>query len=193
MFSKISRYRKLQNVVAPDAAGRQLPSRELRLLPTVTGTYLHTVVAGDRLDQLANRYYSQPLQWWNIADANAAFLSPFALLAQDAVTITRFSVNISGTPPWFKLFTAMQAILGVENIAVEEDVQLVQQQVNVAGQTITAWVEQITWVVVVTHNAVSVTTESLSSAIEAAGFTVSAFVIVNQVGQEVIIPPKPIG
>lgn len=193
MFSKISRYRKLPNVVAPDAEGRQLPSRELRLLPTVTGTYLHTVAAGDRLDQLANQYYSQPLQWWNIADANPAFLSPLALLAQDAITTTRFSVSISGTPPWSKLFAALQAIVGVENVAIEEDVQLVQQNVTIAGQTITAWVEQIAWVVIVTYNRVNVTTEDLTSAIEAAGFTAGPFVDINQVGQEIIIPPKPIG
>ena len=193
MFSKISRYRKLPNVVAPDAEGRQLPSRELRLLPTVTGTYLHTVTAGDRLDQLANQYYSQPLQWWNIADANPAFLSPLALLAQDAVTTTRFSVSISGTPPWSKLCAALQAIVGVENVAMEEDVQLVQQKVTVAGQTITAWVEQIAWVVIVTYNRVNVTTENLTSAIEAAGFTAGPFVDINQVGQQIIIPPKPIG
>jgi hypothetical protein len=193
MFSKISRYRKLSNVVVPDAEGRQLPSRELRLLPTVTGSYQHTVAAGDRLDQLANQYYSQPLQWWNIADANPAFLSPLALLAQDVVATTRFSVSITGTPPWSTLFAALQAIVGVENVAVEEDVQLVQQQVTVGAQTITAWVEQIAWVVIVTYNQVNVTTESLTSAIEGAGFTAGPFVDVNQVGQEIIIPPKPIG
>jgi hypothetical protein len=193
MFSKISRYRKLPNVVLTDAGGRQLPSRELRLLPTVTGSYLHTVSLGDRLDQLAYEYYSQPLQWWNIADANPAFLSPLALLADDAVITTRFTVTVSGTPSWSGLFARLQAVVGVETPSVEEDVQLVQQQVTVAGQTISAWVEQVTWVVVVTYNKVNVTALALISAIETSGFPVTALADMNQVGQEIVIPPKPVG
>ncbi|MGA7410470.1 MAG: hypothetical protein WBW33_08285 [Bryobacteraceae bacterium] len=193
MFSKISRYRKLPNVVAPDAEGRQLPSRELRLLPTVTGSYLHTVSMGDRLDQLANEYYSQPLQWWNIADANPTFLSPLALLGDDAVITTRFTVSVSATLPSSGLFATLQAVVGVESASVEEDVQLVQQQVTVAGQTISAWVERTTWVVVVAYNKVNVTAHALISAIETAGLPVTALADMNQVGQEIVIPPKPIG
>lgn len=32
----------------------------------------HRVVAGDRLDLLAARYFGDPLQYWRIADANPA-------------------------------------------------------------------------------------------------------------------------
>ncbi|MET8336025.1 LysM domain-containing protein [Streptosporangium canum] len=32
----------------------------------------HTVVEGDRLDLLANRYLGDPELWWRIADANVA-------------------------------------------------------------------------------------------------------------------------
>ena len=78
MFSKISRYRKVPIVTAPDALGRLLAATDLRLLPNVSGDFRHTVDAGDRLDQLAYKYYSQPLQWWNICDANPEFLSPLA-------------------------------------------------------------------------------------------------------------------
>ncbi len=195
MFSKISRYRKLPNVVAPDAEGRQLPSRELRLLPAVTGTYLHTVTAGDRLDQLANQYYSQPLQWWNIADANPNFLSPLSLLGQGAVLTTRFPVSVRrGLPFWSNLVPVLKAIIGVEDVKVEEEVQLVQQQVTTGGQTITAWVEQVAWVVVVTYNGVNVTAAALAQAIATTGnFDVMPFVSVGQIGQGIIIPPKPIG
>jgi hypothetical protein len=193
MFSKISRYRKLPNVVVTDAEGRQLPSRELRLLPAVTGRFLHTITMGDRLDQLANAYYSQPLQWWNIADANPAFLSPLALLGDDATIATRFSVSVSGTPPWPQLLPALKAVVGVESVAVEADVQLVQQMVGPAGQTILAWVEQIAWVVTVAYNKVNVTAQTLTSTIETAGFQVTAFADVNQVGQDIVIPPKPVG
>jgi nucleoid-associated protein YgaU len=39
----------------------------------------HRVVAGDRLDLLAARYFGDPLQFWRIADANPA-ASPDELL-----------------------------------------------------------------------------------------------------------------
>ena len=31
---------------------------------------LHRVIAGERLDQLADRYYGDPLKYWLICDAN---------------------------------------------------------------------------------------------------------------------------
>lgn len=60
MFSKISRYRKLPDVVAVDAQGRRLESKGLRLLPELTGTFLHTVEAGDRLDHSPTSITSSP-------------------------------------------------------------------------------------------------------------------------------------
>ena len=39
----------------------------------------HRVVAGDRLDLLAARYYGDPLQSWRIADANPT-LDPLSLI-----------------------------------------------------------------------------------------------------------------
>ena len=53
MFSKLSRYRKLADVVTTDAKGRHLKSKSLRLLPEVSGTFLHTLQDVDRLDHLA--------------------------------------------------------------------------------------------------------------------------------------------
>ena len=70
---------------------------------------------------------------------------------------------------------------------------MVPQQVTVGGQTITAFVEQFSRVVLVTYNRVNITAATLATAIETAGFLVTPFVDVNQVGQEIIIPPKPIG
>jgi hypothetical protein len=193
VFSKISRYRKLPNVTALDAQGRLLASKELRLLPQVTGTFRHTVDSGDRLDQLGYKYYSQPLQWWNIADANPKFLSPLALIGKDAVVTTRFPVDIAGVPPWSSLLQALQSVLGVEDVEIEEDTQLVQQTVVVGGQTITAFVEQFTRFVLVTYNRLSVTPAALATSIAAVGFTVMPFVDADQVGQEIIIPPQPVG
>ena len=193
MFSKISRYRKLPNVTALDAQGRLLASKELRLLPQVTGTFRHTVDSGDRLDQLGYKYYSQPLQWWNIADANPKFLSPLALIGKDAVITTRFPVGIAGVPPWSSLLQALQSVLGVEDVEIEEDTQLVQQTVTVGGQTIIAFVEQFTRFVLVTYNQLNVTAASLATSIAAVGFTVMPFVDMDQIGQEIIIPRQPVG
>ena len=46
----------------------------------------HRVVAGDRLDLLAARYFGDPLQYWRIADANPA-PSPDELLEPGRVLI----------------------------------------------------------------------------------------------------------
>jgi nucleoid-associated protein YgaU len=46
----------------------------------------HRVVAGDRLDLLAARYFGDPLQFWRIADANPA-RSPDELLEPGRVLI----------------------------------------------------------------------------------------------------------
>ncbi len=191
MFSKISRYRKVADVTAPDAKGRILAAKDLRLLPVVTGTFRHTVEAGDRIDQLGYKYYSQPLQWWNICDANPEFLSPLELLDKDAIITTRFPVSISGTPPWATVIPALMALLGVEDVRVSEVIELVSKQVTVAGQTITALVEQPSRALLVTYNRLNVAAAQLASAIEAAGFTVAPFAEVGQLGQEITIPPKP--
>jgi hypothetical protein len=193
MFSKISRYRKLAGVTAPDAKGRTLAAKDLRLLPNVTGTFRHTVDAGDRLDQLAYKYYSQPLQWWNICDANFQFLSPLAMLGKDAIVTTRFPVTVSGVPPWDALYRKVRGVLGVEDVQAEEDIQLVPKQVTVGGQTITAQVEQFSRAVLVTYNRLNVTAVALATNIEAAGFQVAPFTDIDQVGLEIVIPPKPAG
>jgi hypothetical protein len=193
MFSKISRYRKVPNVTAPDAQGRLLAAKDLRLLPDVSGDFRHTVDAGDRLDQLAYKYYSQPLQWWNICDANPEFLSPLELLGKVAVVTTRFPVTVSTAPPWAALFRAVQAMPGVEDVQISEDIQLVPQQITVGGQTITVFTESFSQAVLVTHNRLNVTAATLAAGIEAAGFTVTPFTDLDQLGREITIPPKPVG
>jgi hypothetical protein len=193
MFSKISRYRKVPDVTAPDAKGRLLAAKDLRLLPDVSGTFRHTVNAGDRLDQLAYKYYGQPLQWWNICDSNSDFVSPLALLGQDPVVTTLFPVTVSGAPPWAALFQKVRSMPGVEAIRVAEDIALMPQQSAVSGQTITAFTEQFSRAVLVTYNSLNVTTATIAGGIQAAGFQVAPSTDFGQVGQEIVIPPKPIG
>jgi hypothetical protein len=193
MFSKISRYRKLADVTAPDARGRTLATKDLRLLPDVAGTFRHTVDAGDRVDQLAYKYYSQPLQWWNICDANFEFLSPLAMLGKETLVTTRFPVTVAGVPPWAAVIRALRQSLGVEDVRIEEDVQLVPKQVTVAGQTITAMVEQFSRAVLVIRNRLLVSPPDLATSIQTAGFQVGPFTDLDQIGLEIVIPPKPIG
>ena len=137
MFSKISRYRKVPDVTAPDARDGCWPPRTLRLLPEVTGSFRHTVDAGDRLDQLAYTYYGQPLQWWRICDANPEFLSPLALLG----TGRRWSRRAFPLPTRRRPAVG-RAVRGRARPARSrgrrrvEDVELVRSGATVGGQTI---------------------------------------------------------
>jgi phage tail protein X len=193
MFSKISRYRKLPDVSAPDAGGTVRAAKDLRLLPTVSGTFRHTVNGGDRLDHLAYKYYGQPLQWWAICDANPEFLSPLAPLGQEPVVTTLFPVTVSDPPPWSRLFQRVDAMTGVENVHVVEDFELVAQQVDFKGQPVTVVGERATRAVLVTYNRMNATAAAIAAAIQAAGFDVAPFTELGQVGQQIVIPPKPIG
>jgi hypothetical protein len=99
MFASFSRYRKLPDVVTTDAKGRTLASKALRRLPSVSGTFQHTVADGDRLDHLTFKYYQQPTKWWRISDANPVFLSPQDLLGKEPVVTDRFPVTFNGPLP----------------------------------------------------------------------------------------------
>lgn len=119
VFSRISRYRDLPDVVVPDARGRAVESKSLRLLPEVEGALLHTVEEGDRLDLLAHRYFGQPRSWWHIADANPEFLSPRALLGHEPGTAVEIPVEwVGATPPWAGLLRALRGTPGVDAAAM---------------------------------------------------------------------------
>lgn len=87
MITRNSRYRR------EDAYASQDPGRAAHPIagvsPHVADRELvvrreHRVVAGDRLDQLAERYYGDPLKYWLICDANDA-LYPEDLLVPGRV------------------------------------------------------------------------------------------------------------
>jgi hypothetical protein len=193
MFSKISRYRRLSDVTSPDAKGRLLPSRDLRLLPETVGTFRHTVNSGDRLDQLAYKYYGEPLLWWNIADANADFLSPLALIDRDPVVMTRFPVTATGTPPWAEVFAALLSVVGVESVKIEDEIALFAEPATLNGEPGTLYKETFVRGVVVTYNRQKVAASDLANHIKDAGFEVLPFSDLGNVGQEIIIPPRPSG
>jgi hypothetical protein len=196
MFSRISRYQKLPDIVTTDSQGRTLPSRTVRLLPQVLGTFRHTVEEVDRLDHLAFKYYQQPQKWWRISDANPEFLSPQALLGKEPIVTERFPLTYrgGGTPPlWSRLVRDLTARVGVEDVKVVEEIRLVPQAQTVAGQPVTVYVEQFERAVVVTYNQMNVSAGTLASIMTASGFDSSQPERLGRVGKQIIIPRDVIG
>ncbi len=80
MVYKGSRYSK-SNVIAPvNSAGQSPRVLAAREIPQTRGVVEHVVVAGERLDHIAQRYYSDPKKSWLILDANPDVLNPLDLL-----------------------------------------------------------------------------------------------------------------
>lgn len=80
MIFQGSRYATTKLIAALDSRGQTARALELRRIPSTPGVVEHVVVEGDRLDQLAQRFYGDPLQSWLILDANPEELDPFLLL-----------------------------------------------------------------------------------------------------------------
>ena len=190
MFSPSSRYRQVPDVAVLDARGRVLAAKDLRPLPEVTGTFRHTVNAGDRLVQLGYSYYGRPLDYWHICDGNPQFLSPLALLDQESVGTSRFPVSVpTGNPPWAAVLRALSSTVGVQEVTVEEEIDLVEQRQTVSGQSVTVVVKQFNRALLVTHNQLTVDPVALTAVIAAAGFTVGTPVHRGQLGRPIVIPP----
>jgi hypothetical protein len=196
MFSRISRYQKLPDMVTTDAQGRTLPSKTLRLLPQVSGTFRHTVEEVDRLDHLAFKYYQQPRKWWRISDANPEFMSPQALLGKEPIVTDRFPLTFDGNgtqPPWSTLVRNLTEGVGVEAVKVLEEIRLVPQAHPVGEQTFTVYVEQFELAVEVTYNQMSVSAGDLASIMADLGFVVSQPERIGRGGKQIIIPRDVIG
>lgn len=87
--SPSSRYYGAQTepFVRPDGTTVMYLAR--RIIPqaaTYTATQSYVIIAGDRLDNLANRFLGDPQLYWMICDANSA-TDPDALTAQAGRTI----------------------------------------------------------------------------------------------------------
>jgi Phage Tail Protein X len=195
VFSKLSRYRKVPDAAVPDPRGRVLAAKDVRLVPAVTGSFRHTVAAGDRLDELATRYYGQPLHYWHICDANPGFLSPLALLDREPVVTTDFPLAMAdgAPPPWPALIPALARVLGVETVVALEDVEIVPRERVIGGTTVTVFVEHRSRRIRITYNRLNVQADALAGRIRAAGVQVEAPVHIGQLGQQIVIPPAPIG
>ena len=73
-YPRTSRYHDAEIGVHRQADGTEVRYTKRRLLPPLPAeddTREHVVGAGERPDLLAQRYFGDPAQWWQIADANA--------------------------------------------------------------------------------------------------------------------------
>jgi len=195
VFSRISRYRNLPDVIVDDARGRTLGSKRLRLLPEVTGTFQHTVEEGDRLDHLGVKYYQQPRKWWRICDANPEFLSPLELVGTGPLVTVRFMRASPGgaQPPWAAVATALGGEAGVERFRFIDEVQLTPEPQTIGGQQVIVHVERHTFAVVVTYDQLVITTAELAARLSTAGFQPAQPEVIGQVGQRITVPPDVVG
>ncbi|MEU6036010.1 hypothetical protein ABZ801_11430 [Actinomadura sp. NPDC047616] len=176
MSSRISRYYGLPDVVDQDPRkpGRNVVSTALRVLPDVHGTFQHTIVDGDRLDQLAFLYYQQPGKWWRICDANPEFLSPLEMLGRGPLRTVRvpLAVPAGGQPGWAALAVSLAAEPGVERFRFVDDPR--------AGQDLA---------VVVTYNRFVVGESALRGLAGKAGFRAEPPEVVGRAGKRITVPP----
>jgi hypothetical protein len=73
-YPRSSRYAGIGIGVHTMPDGTEVRYAKRRLLPPLgeatEGAVAHTVSSGERPDQLGQRYFGDPGQWWRIADAN---------------------------------------------------------------------------------------------------------------------------
>lgn len=86
MFSKGSRYEKVDETTITDDHGRVIRYKKTRFIAQTQAQTTHVVGQGERLDHLAHRAYRDPERFWRICDANCA-LWPDDLVAEPGRTI----------------------------------------------------------------------------------------------------------
>jgi hypothetical protein len=184
MFAKTSRY----------ARGRTRLTTDLRQPPALSGNFQHTLADSDRLDHLAFKYYKQPTKWWRICDANPDFMSPQGLLGAEPVDTARWSLDFaSPIPPWTELVRRLMDQVGIDDVQVVEDIELLPEQQVVGGQTVTVNVEHYQRAVVVSYNRMNLGADQISAIIETLGFAVGTPQRIGRVGKLVLIPPDVVG
>ena len=74
MIHQGSRYRRKDGYTSRDPTRAAAPIERVRPheRDPAEATRLHTVIAGERIDHIAHRYYGDPLKFWLICDANDA-------------------------------------------------------------------------------------------------------------------------
>jgi hypothetical protein len=72
MFTKNSRYAKVENAQMTDAKGRVITYKQTRFIAPTPARQGHIITEGERLDHIAYYYYKDASRFWRICDANAA-------------------------------------------------------------------------------------------------------------------------
>jgi nucleoid-associated protein YgaU len=80
MIFKGSRYSKTEVIQPTNAQGKSPRVLGIREIPETPSVFQHTVMNGERLDQMAQRYYNDSRKYWVILDANLDVMNPFELL-----------------------------------------------------------------------------------------------------------------
>ncbi|HMS82447.1 MAG TPA: hypothetical protein PKD12_02205 [Nitrospira sp.] len=196
MFSKSSRYKKLEDVVVVDRDGKRSASKALRLIPEVDGEFLHTVEETDRLDHLAYKYYKQPRKWWRICDANPDYPFPSALLGKDVMVVEQFPLIIDheeDEPLWPDVLADFTGLVGVEHVRlVKEEVDLVERIETVGTDTVTLIVPLYRYWMIVRYNGMNLDSKQLMDRMTGLGLTVGPPEIVGRVGKSIVIPPNTV-
>lgn len=179
MYTRDSRYRRVEEVTRTDTAGRELLVTDLRRRQRRAGSLMHTVEVGDRLDHLGHRYYRRPDAWWRIGDANPEFLSPLALLGDDPLRTARVVVPVDGDPPaaWSVALRALAGTAGVERASFALEPR------GPDGSDLTAGV------ITVSFNALTVSIENLLAIVADVGFAPGPVERVGRVGKAIVVPP----
>ncbi|EPJ37179.1 hypothetical protein STAFG_5786 [Streptomyces afghaniensis 772] len=189
MFSKQSRYHAVPDVAESRRDRRSVVGKDLRLLPDVTGTFTHTIGDGDRLDQLAFQYYGQPLHYWRICDANPEFLSPLALLGQEPLVTTHYTVAVpEDGPSWGQVLATLSAMVGVHGVTVRHDITTKRVVELIEGEEVTVVAEHAVPVVTVMYNRVTVDGDDIAGTIEKSGLTVASRSQTGRTGRQIVIP-----
>lgn len=94
MFDPASRYFTIEEaklvITDPDGSTREIAYKRRRFIPQPEDAMSlaeHSVVQGERLDNITAHYLGDPLQFWRIADANLES-SPLELTDEPGETIT---------------------------------------------------------------------------------------------------------
>jgi nucleoid-associated protein YgaU len=80
MIYEGSRYVRTQVITPVNSTGTAPRVLDKRAIPETPGVITYIVVEGERLDQLAARFYGDATKYWLILDANPDCLNPFELL-----------------------------------------------------------------------------------------------------------------
>jgi hypothetical protein len=169
MHSRDSRYRHVEEMLRTDALGRELMVTDLRRRPVRGGPYRHTVIDGDRLDHLGQRYYRRPHRWWEICDGNPAELSPLGLIGQEPLRTVRITAETDGTA-WHAVLADLRALPGVEGAVLETDGRLA--------------------VLTVRFNELSVAATTLAGVVAGHGLEPGLAVSPTPVGAPIVVPPQ---